>query len=132
MTFNNYVPPKTYAFLVKIAQDNKLSVKEVERIFVNKVAADLGFICDHERIGLAKKDPEHKPFCKDCWARMKTVKQPTFDYITKKKTKEGEYFPLETFLDVFYKEQAKCNRTQTVSAHAYNKIGNLNSSEYDA
>ena len=107
MTFNNYIPPKTYAFLVKIAEENKLAVKEVQRIFLNKVASDLGFKCDHMRIGLAKEDPEHKPYCKDCWTRMKTVKQPAIDFISKKTIKKGEYWPLETFLDRFYKELAK-------------------------
>lgn len=105
MTFNNYLPPKTYTFLVKVAEENGLSVKEVQRIFLNKVASDLGFECDHLRIGLAKNDPDHKPYCKDCWARLITVKRPTVDFITKKITKVGEYWPLETFLDKFYKEE---------------------------
>lgn len=106
MTFNNYLPPKTYAFLVKIAEENKLGVKEVQRIFLNKVASDLGFNCDHLRIGFAKEDPKHKPYCKDCWTRLSTIKRPTVDFETKNITKEGEYWPLETFLDKFYKEQS--------------------------
>jgi hypothetical protein len=109
MTFNNYLPPKTYT----LAEEHKLSVKEVERIFLNRVASDLGFTCDHERIGLAKNDSEHKPYCKDCWTRMKTVKKPTFDFITKKKTKEGEYSALDTFLDVFYRERYKPKNLQS-------------------
>lgn len=107
MTFNNYLPPKTYAFLVKVAEEHKLSVKEIQRIFLNKVAEDLGFSCDHFRVGLSKEDPDHKPYCKDCWARLSAVKHPTINFVTKKITKEGEYWPLETFLDKFYKEKAR-------------------------
>jgi hypothetical protein len=105
MTFNNYLPPKTYTFLVKVAEEHRLSVKEVQKIFLNKVAADLGFKCNHLRIGYAKEDPDHKPYCKDCWARMKTVKPPV--YHGKRVVKEGEYWLLETFLDKFYKEPVK-------------------------
>jgi hypothetical protein len=105
MTFNNYLPPKTYAFLVKVAEEHKLSVKEVQRIFLNKVAADLGFKCDNTRVGLAKEDPDHKPYCKDCWTRLETVNPPIFN--GRKVVRPGEYRPLETFLDRFYKEHAK-------------------------
>ena len=105
MTFNNYLPPKIYAFLVKVAEEHRLSVKEVQRIFLNKVAADLGFSCDHLRVGLAKEDPDHKPYCKDCWTRLETVKSPVVN--GRKVVRKGEYWPLETFLDTFYREQAK-------------------------
>jgi len=105
MTFNNYLPPKTYAFLVKVAEEHKLSVKEIQRIFLNKVAADLGFSCDHFRVGLAKEDPDHKPYCKDCWTRLETLKPPTVN--GRKVVRRGEYWPLETFLDRFYKEEEK-------------------------
>lgn len=102
MTFNYYLPPKTFAFLVKTAEEQDLSVKEVQRIFLNKVAIDLGFRCDHLKIGFAKEDPDHKPYCKECWNRMKTVKSPI--YRGRKVIEPGEYWPLETFLDRFYKE----------------------------
>jgi hypothetical protein len=104
MTFNNYIPPKTYAFLVKIAEENKLAVKEVERIFLNKVATDLGFRCNHENIGFAKKDPDHKPFCKHCWTRLRKEKREPYRIGTNL-IKEGiRYVEKTTFLDEFYKE----------------------------
>ncbi len=105
MAFNNYLPPKTYSFLVKVAEENELSVKEVQRIFLNRIASDLGFNCDHLRIGFAKEDPDHKPYCKDCWTRLKTIRPPTVN--GRKVVKRGEYWPLETFLDRFYKDQVK-------------------------
>jgi hypothetical protein len=115
MTFNNYLPPKTYVFLVKIAEENKLSVKEVQRIFLNTVAADIGFTCHHERIGFAKNDPEHKPYCKDCWTRLRTEKREPYRIGTKL-IKDGiRYVEKETFLDEFYKEadrEAKNNMTK--------------------
>jgi hypothetical protein len=110
MTFNYYLPPKTYAFLVKIAEENELSVKEVQRIFLNKVATDLGFGCEHLRIGFAKEDPDHKPYCKDCWTRLKMVKAPMYN--GKKLVRQGEFWPLETFLDIYYKEEAKKKNQQ--------------------
>jgi hypothetical protein len=112
LTFNYYLPPKTYAFLVKIAEEQQLSVKEVQRIFLNKVAVDLGFRCDHLRIGFAKEDPEHKPYCKECWSRMKTVKTPV--YQGRRIVKEGEYWALETFLDRFYRECERHHPVDTV------------------
>ena len=110
MTFNNYLPPKTYVFLVKIAEENKVAVKEVQRIFLNKVASDLGFSCDHLRIGYAKEDPDHKPYCKDCWTRLKMVKAPMYN--GKKIVRQGEFCPLQTFLDIYYKEEAKRKNRQ--------------------
>jgi hypothetical protein len=110
MTFNNYLPPKTYAFLVKVAEEQKLSVKEVQRIFLNNVASDLGFACGHERIGFAKEDPHHNPYCKDFWTRLKTVKAPMYN--GKKIVRQGEFWPLETFLDIQYREEAKRKNRQ--------------------
>jgi len=71
MSFTDFLPPKTWAFIVKLADEHKLSTKEIQRIFLNKIAFDLGMTCNHERIGKAKKDPEHKPYCKDCWSRLR-------------------------------------------------------------
>jgi hypothetical protein len=104
MTISNRYPPKLYLFLLDLANRNgDLAIKEVETIFLRKQAEPLGFKCDHLRIGFSKKT--HEPFCKDCWTRMKTIKSPTFR--GKKIVKEGEYWPLETFLDKFYKGEAK-------------------------
>jgi hypothetical protein len=113
MTFTDYLPPKTWAFLVKTAQENKLSIKEVQRIFLNKVATDLGFTCDHERIGYSKSDK--KPFCKDCWTRLRPEKREPYRIGTKL-IKDGiQYVEKETFLDEFYKEaerESKNNMTK--------------------
>lgn len=110
MTFNSYLPPKSYAFLVSIAEKYKLSVKEVQRIFINAQATVMGFNCEHTRIGYTKKDPQHKPFCKDCWARMESVDRSVFD--GKRITKKREFLPLETFLDIHYREQSNNTEVQ--------------------
>lgn len=102
MTFTDYLPPKTWAFLVKTAQENKLSIKEVQRIFLNKVATDLGFRCDHERIGYSKSDK--KPFCKDCWTRLRTERREPYRIGTKLIKEDIQYVEKKTFLDEFYKE----------------------------
>jgi hypothetical protein len=105
MTFNYYLPPKTYAFLVKIAEENKLSVKEVQRIFLNTVAADLGFGCEHLRIGFAKSD--NKPYCKECWTRLRIEKREPYRIGTNL-IKEGiRYVEKETFLDIHYREETR-------------------------
>jgi hypothetical protein len=120
MTFNNYLPPKIYTFLVKIAEQHKLSVKEVQRIFLNKVAADLGFTCEHERIGLAKEDPEHKPYCKDCWTRLRKIVREPYLLGGRWIKNDFHYVKKETFLDEFYKdrEQASKKRNkETQDAH---------------
>jgi len=105
MTFNSYLPPKIYVFLVKTAEEYKLSVKEVERIFLNKVAIDLGFQCNHERIGFAKSDK--KPYCKECWTRLKIEKREPYRIGTNL-IKEGiRYVEKETFLDIHYREATR-------------------------
>lgn len=99
MTFNNYLPPKTWAFIVRLADENDLSTIEVQRIMLNKVAFDLGMTCVHRRIGRAKKDPEHKPYCKDCWTRFQEVRERQYSHETKKWATVNKFVPLETFLD---------------------------------
>ena len=100
MTFN-YCPPKLYSFLVRIADENKLSVKEVQTMFTRKVAQDLGFDCPHDDIGYSPKDK--KPFCKRCWTRL-SMKHQAISF-KGKLIKSVEYEPIETFLDLFYKEK---------------------------
>jgi hypothetical protein len=104
MTITNRYPPKLYLFLLDIANRNgPLAIKEVETIFLRRQAEALGFECVHERMGFSKKTNE--PFCRDCWTRMSTIERPIFR--GKKIVKEGEYLPVETFLDRIYKEQSK-------------------------
>jgi hypothetical protein len=107
MTFTDFLPPKTWSFIVKIADENKLSTKEVERIFLNKVAFDLGMTCNHERIGRARKDPEHKPYCKDCWTRLRKVIREPYRIGTNLIKGEIQYLENETFLDDFYRDKEK-------------------------
>ena len=71
-----YIPPELYAFLVQTAHDNGLSIKEVQTMFIRKVAHDLGFVCDHSKVGMAKTTGE--PFCQGCWTRLNTAKPPTY------------------------------------------------------
>lgn len=117
MTYSSFIPSELWAFLVKIAQENKLSIKEVERIFLTKVAKDLGFACDHEVIGRAKKDPDHKPYCKGCWARLRMQKQEPYRVGDKLVKEPIRYVEKETFLDEFYREQDKKERIQKESPH---------------
>jgi hypothetical protein len=93
----NYCPPGLYAFLVKIAEENKLSVKEVQTMFIRKVAQDLGYDCPHEEIGYS---PTKKPFCKRCWTRLNQTQQAAV--FKGKLIKSTVYEPVETFLDKFY------------------------------
>jgi len=97
--FNHFLPPKTMAFLVKLADEYELSWKEVERITLNKIFFQLGMTCAHKRIGRAKEDPEHKPFCKDCWTRFKVVKDKQYSYETKHWSNITKFVPVDTFLD---------------------------------
>jgi hypothetical protein len=106
MTFNYYLPPKTYAFLVKLAEEYRLSTKEVQRVLINEQAAKLGFECNHERVGFAKSDK--KPYCKDCWARLRVETREPYRIGTRL-VKETKYVERETFLDEFYGETAKEN-----------------------
>ena len=99
MTFN-YCPPGLYAFLVKTAEENKLSVKEVQTMFMRKTAQDLGFDCDHNSIGYS---PTRKPFCKRCWTRLNQTRQAIA--FKGKLIKSVEYEPVQTFLDEFYKKE---------------------------
>src|SRR5437867_2597653 len=109
MTVTNRYPPKLYLFLLDLANKNgDLAIKEVETIFLRRQAEPLGFKCDHSRIGYSKKTDQ--PFCRDCWTRMITIKRPTFQ--GKKIVKEGEYWPVETFLDRFYKEEGRKFRNE--------------------
>jgi hypothetical protein len=85
-----------------MAEENKLSTKEVQRIFLNKVAFDLGFKCNHERIGLA---PDKEPFCKDCWTRLRKVIRPTYLLDGKLIKNDFYYAEKETFLDDFYRDR---------------------------
>ena len=96
-----YIPPELYAYLVQTAHDNGLSIKEVQTMFIRKVAQELGFVCDHSKVGMAKLTGE--PFCQGCWTRLRTVKPPTF--FKTKLVKPGEYWPVETFLDKIEKEK---------------------------
>ena len=90
---------------MKIADENNLSTKEVQRIFLNKVAYDLGFKCEHRRIGHADKDP-NRPYCKDCWTRFKPAeKERAYNFETKKWFNMDKLVPLETFLDIHYIEE---------------------------
>lgn len=62
----------------------------------------LGFTCDHLAIKNAQKTGQ--PFCKDCWTRLEQRKAPVYNSM-RKIVKEGEYWPLETFLDKIYKSE---------------------------
>jgi hypothetical protein len=98
-----YLPPKTYAFMVRICEEYNLSIKEIQRIIINKVLHDLGFKCRHERIGYAKSDKE--PFCKDCWTRLRKQIREPYRIGTNLIKGEFQYHEKETFLDEFYRDK---------------------------
>ncbi len=99
---HNFYPNGIYHFLSNLAFENKLSVKEVETILLRREIENLGFVCDHSNVNYSKTT--HEPYCFDCWTRLVTIKPPT--YFKGKIVKSGEYWPIETFLDKFYKEQS--------------------------
>lgn len=105
MTYRyNFYPRAIYQFLNNLAFEKRLSIKEVEITLLRKQMEDLGFTCDHLNVKNAEKTGE--PFCKDCWTRLEQVKAPVFDF-RGRITREGEYWPLETFLDKVYKSESK-------------------------
>jgi hypothetical protein len=104
MTFTDFLPPKTWAFIVKLADENNLSTKEVQRILLNKVASELGLICEHRRIGRAKSD--NKPYCKDCWTRFNEVRDREYNFETKHWANVNKFSPVETFLDDYENKKA--------------------------
>jgi hypothetical protein len=83
-----------------------LSIKEVEITLLRKEMEHLGFTCDHTDVKNAVKTGE--PFCKDCWTRLEQKKAPVVDFRRRIK-REGEYWPLETFLDKSYKSERMKN-----------------------
>jgi hypothetical protein len=99
-----YLPPKIYAFMVKLCEEYNLSMKEVQRIILNKVFRDLGFECPHERIGYA---PDKEPFCKDCWTRLRKVIREPYRIGTSLIKNEINFIEKETFLDEFYRDLQK-------------------------
>ncbi|MGI0032939.1 MAG: hypothetical protein ACRD97_06685 [Nitrososphaeraceae archaeon] len=99
----NYYPRGTFQFLNDLAFKNNLAVKEVETILLRKQMEHLGFTCDHTNV--AYSEEKREPYCKNCWTRLEQTKPPT--YFKGKLVKAGEYWPLETFLDGIYKEEAR-------------------------
>jgi hypothetical protein len=97
MTFTDFLPPKTWAFIVKLADENNLSTKEVQRILLNDMLFKLGMTCKHQRIGYSKTG--HKPYCKDCWTRFRQDRERQYNYETKKWAAVNKFLPLDTFLD---------------------------------
>lgn len=98
----NFYPRAIYQFLNNIAFENHLSIKEVEITILRKEMEHLGFTCDHTDVKNAEKTGE--PFCNDCWTRLEQRKAPVYNSM-KKIVKEGEYWPLETFLDKIFKSK---------------------------
>lgn len=96
MTINNYLPPAIYYFVLGLAREKHLALKEVELVLLRKVIKEMGFKCDHNVIGYSKDTG--LPFCKDCYQRMELVKQPVYGP-GKKLIKEGKFIPFPTFLE---------------------------------
>ena len=73
----SFMPAGMYRHLVKIAGDNKLSIKELEIMFVRDWCYRTGFKCEHphDRVAFAKTDK--KPYCKECWSRLEKKQEET-------------------------------------------------------
>ena len=109
MTFTGYLAPGISAFIFNIARENGLAVKEVQTILLREQIGLLGFTCDHICVVYPRnkgKNQGGKPFCKECWTRMEEIKPATYNY-QQELVREGEYRPLETFLDRKCKDNAK-------------------------
>lgn len=96
MTINNYLPPAVYYFILGLAREKHLALKEVELVLLRKVIKEMGFKCKHENIGVSKDTG--LPFCRDCYQRMSLVRQPVFGP-GRKIIREGVYTELPTFLE---------------------------------
>ena len=96
MTINSYLPYDVYVFLLQLAHEHDLSLKEVELVLLRKVMKDFGFKCKHKNIGIAKTTG--LPFCKGCYQRMQMIRAPRYNH-NRVMVKEGIYEELPTFLD---------------------------------
>ena len=74
----NYYPRAIYQFLNDLAFKNNISIKEVETVLLREMIQSLGFSCQHTSFGTSPKT--NKPFCKDCWTRMRVVKPAIYNY----------------------------------------------------
>ena len=61
-------------------------------------------IYDEKDVNLQRKIVNDEDFCNDCWTRLEQRKAPVYNSM-KKIVKEGEYWPLETFLDKIFKSK---------------------------
>ena len=113
MTYRyNFYPRAIYQFLSNLAFENHLSIKEVEIILLRKQMEFLGFTCGHVNIKNAEKTGE--PFCNECWTRLMQRRAPVYNSM-RKIVKEGEYWPLETFLDNIYKSEGRKKNNVRIS-----------------
>jgi hypothetical protein len=96
MTDNkNYLPHKLYIFLLTLAHEKGLAIKEVETIFLRDKAKEFGFRCEHKNIRYSAK--HNQPYCADCWTRMREVQPRVFRGNVV--VREAKCEPLETFID---------------------------------
>jgi len=100
---NHWYPNEIYLFLLNTAREHSLSYEEVAFMLLREGLASIGFICNHSRIGYAKKDK--KPYCQDCYCRLEKVEEARI--FKGKILKETEWRPLETFVDIKRKEDSK-------------------------
>ena len=94
MTFTSFLPPELYRFLMNIAHERGLSIKEVECVFLRHMCKEFGFSCKHDFIQFAKSNGQ--PYCKGCYQRMHMSKPRT--YQGTKIIKEGEFEEINDFV----------------------------------
>lgn len=96
MTINGRHAPKIYLFMLQIANEYGISVKEVETAFLREGMKELGFDCEHIRMGVRKTDK--KSHCKDCWQLFRQIKSPRYN-ANKEIVELGQYIKEPTFLE---------------------------------
>jgi len=98
MTVGTFYAPKIFAFMMNIASEYGIPIKEVETALIREGLRSIGFDCDHIRMGVRKTDK--KPHCKDCWQLFRQIKGPRYNSDTKEITELGQYVKEPTFLEL--------------------------------
>jgi len=97
MTVGTYYPPKIFAYMMNIASEYGIPIKEVETALIREGVKAIGFECEHIRMGVRKGDG--KSNCKDCWQIFRQIKRAKYNSDTKELIELGEYVKEPTFLE---------------------------------
>jgi hypothetical protein len=106
MTVGTFYAPKIFAFMMNIASEYGIPIKEVETALIREGLKSIGFECEHIRMGIRKTD--NKSNCKDCWQLFRQIKAPRYN-AQKELVELGQYVKEPTFL-----EEKKGHKDETV------------------